>query len=205
MLSIQAHPNQAQAEAGFRRETAAGIPLTAGHRLFKDASHKPEVCVALSEFWVLHGFKAPEAIAETLDSVPELLRLAPRFRDDLAATGKDPQARRSLLRVFYEHVMTAPQEVIDEAVGPLIDRLVVRRNGRVTGRDSPDYWAVRAAAQFMLPDGHYDRGIVSIYLLNLIRLMPGEGSTFPPASFIRTSRARPWRSWPAPTTWCAAD
>jgi mannose-6-phosphate isomerase len=40
----------------------------------------------------------------------------------------------------------------------------------------PDFWAVRAAREFPLPDGHRDRGIFSIYLLNLVRLQPGEAT-----------------------------
>ncbi len=175
MLSIQAHPNQQQAAAGFERENAAGIPLTARHRLFKDANHKPEACVALSEFWALHGFKTPEAIAETLDAVPELSTVAPGFRRGLASARTDDQARRELVRVLYEDVMNAPQEVIDRALAPLVARLAGRRDDGRLRKDSPDYWALRATAGGAPPGGHVDRGITSIYLLNLVRLLPGEG------------------------------
>ncbi|MFF1876100.1 type I phosphomannose isomerase catalytic subunit, partial [Kitasatospora herbaricolor] len=41
-LSLQAHPSNAQAAAGFARENAAGIPLDSPDRNYKDASHKPE-------------------------------------------------------------------------------------------------------------------------------------------------------------------
>ncbi|MDF2563432.1 MAG: mannose-6-phosphate isomerase, class, partial [Microbacterium sp.] len=47
-LSIQAHPSKAQAEAGFAREEAAGIPRDAADRTYRDANHKPELIVALS-------------------------------------------------------------------------------------------------------------------------------------------------------------
>ncbi len=57
MLSIQVHPTKAEAEKGFARENEAGIPLSASNRNYKDDNHKPEVMVALSEFWLLHGFK----------------------------------------------------------------------------------------------------------------------------------------------------
>jgi mannose-6-phosphate isomerase len=46
-LSIQAHPNIEQAIEGFNRENQAGISLTAAHRNYKDAGHKPEMIVAL--------------------------------------------------------------------------------------------------------------------------------------------------------------
>lgn len=48
-LSIQAHPSKAQAEAGFAREEADGIPRDAPERTYRDANHKPELIVALSE------------------------------------------------------------------------------------------------------------------------------------------------------------
>jgi len=55
-LSIQAHPNKAQAVAGFRRETELGIPLDAPNRSYKDANHKPELVVPLTRFTALAGF-----------------------------------------------------------------------------------------------------------------------------------------------------
>ena len=56
-LSIQAHPNSAQAVAGFERENAAGVPLDASNRNYKDDRHKPEMIVALVDgFEALCGF-----------------------------------------------------------------------------------------------------------------------------------------------------
>jgi len=40
----------------FEEEDAKGIALNALNRNYKDKNHKPEVMVALSEFWLLHGF-----------------------------------------------------------------------------------------------------------------------------------------------------
>jgi mannose-6-phosphate isomerase class I len=40
-------------------------------------------------------------------------------------------------------------------------------------------WALRAARTFPLPAGHRDRGILSIYLLNLVHLRPGQGTYQP--------------------------
>ncbi|MEO6116337.1 MAG: type I phosphomannose isomerase catalytic subunit, partial [Pseudolysinimonas sp.] len=58
-LSLQAHPTTAQAEAGFAAENAAGIPLDAPERNYKDAFHKPELIYALSDpFRALCGFRA---------------------------------------------------------------------------------------------------------------------------------------------------
>ena len=57
-LSLQAHPNAAQARLGFSRENARGVPLDAAHRNYKDAFPKPELIYALSPtFDVLCGFR----------------------------------------------------------------------------------------------------------------------------------------------------
>ncbi len=61
-LSIQAHPDAAQAREGFARENAAGIPLDAAERCYRDANHKPELLCALTPFWALRGFRAPHEI-----------------------------------------------------------------------------------------------------------------------------------------------
>ena len=61
-LSIQAQPSKAQAEAGFAREEAAGIPRDAAERTYRDDNHKPELIVALSEtFRALAGLQIGRA------------------------------------------------------------------------------------------------------------------------------------------------
>jgi mannose-6-phosphate isomerase len=80
-LSIQAHPNKAQAEEGFAAETAAGIALDAPNRNYKDANHKPEILCALSEFWALNGFREIRQMLELLDEA-QLHTIGPE-RDSL--------------------------------------------------------------------------------------------------------------------------
>ncbi len=180
MLSIQAHPTKQQAEEGFARENAAGIALNAPHRNYKDDNHKPEVHIALTDFWMLHGFRPLEEIAGILRAVPELTPLMPDFGERLARAGGSEEARRTLLRELYARAMRMPQEEADALLAPLLERL---RREAADDRDSPDFWALRAAEHFPLPGGHLDRGIVSIYLLNLVRLRPGQG-TYQPAGTL---------------------
>jgi len=85
-LSLQAHPDPAQARAGFEREEAAGIPLDAPERNYKDRSAKPELLYALSdEFRALSGFRS---VAETrlvlggLVDDPRVAPLAARLETD---------------------------------------------------------------------------------------------------------------------------
>ena len=180
MLSIQAHPTLVQARQGFARENAEGVPIDAGRRNYKDDNHKPEIGLALTDFWMLHGFRPLEQIAETLDRTVELGPLMPAFSQRLKAAGHDHETRRGLLRELYNNVMTLPQEQVDVLLNELLARL-----GEKTpiSKQGPDYWALRAAEHFPLPGGHRDRGIFSIYLLNLLHLQPGQG-TFQPAGVL---------------------
>ncbi len=66
-LSVQAHPDAAQARAGFDREEAAGIPRDAAHRNYRDPRAKPELVVALTDFEVLCGFRPWEESRALLD------------------------------------------------------------------------------------------------------------------------------------------
>lgn len=56
-LSLQTHPDAAQAADGFRREDAAGIGLDDPTRIYRDPNAKPEVLCALTPFDALCGFR----------------------------------------------------------------------------------------------------------------------------------------------------
>ena len=180
MLSIQAHPTKKQAEEGFARENAAGIDLQASGRNYKDDNDKPEVAVALTEFWMLHGFRPPEQIAEMFRTVPELHSIMPDFPEKLVRTETTVQARRALLQDLYRAVMTTPQDRIDLLLNTLITRLA---RTDTSDKNDPGHWAARASETFCPVGGHCDRGIFSIYLLNLVHLGPGQG-TFQPAGTL---------------------
>ncbi len=157
MLSIQAHPTKEQAEAGFQRENEAGIPLDARHRNYKDDNHKPELMVALTDFWLLHGFKPMPDIKDTIHRVPEFEAL-----QSLVANGE--------IYALYKYIMEMPQADVDAMLQPLEARLT-RSNPE---KNSPDYWAKQAFSDHPPKNGDYDRGVFSIYLLNLLKLKPGE-------------------------------
>lgn len=168
MLSIQCHPNKRQALEGFERENRAGIPLDAPHRNYKDDNHKPEMNLAVTEFWMLYGFKPAEEIEDAIK------RNAPEFAG--AMTGF--AGRRYPIRKLYERIMSMSQDETDRVLSPLIQRLESEDRGNgLFAKSSPHFWALRAARNpgFKPSSGKYDRGIFSIYLLNLVRLSPGEG------------------------------
>lgn len=162
MLSIQAHPNKKQAEAGFLKENKLGIPLSAPQRSYKDDNHKPELMVALSEFWLLHGFRAKEEISLMLEEVSEFHSLRAFFKDEN-------------IYHLYKSIMELPQDRVDAILAPLDIKLTPAfQSGRLS-KTQAHYWAAVACKENMLPAGHYDRGILSIFLFNLLRLQPGEG------------------------------
>lgn len=78
-LSLQTHPSREQAIAGFAREEAAGIPVDAPTRIYRDEHPKPELICALTPFDALCGFRPVHATAALLDELG-LTELAVRLR-----------------------------------------------------------------------------------------------------------------------------
>jgi mannose-6-phosphate isomerase len=169
MLSIQVHPTKKAAVEEFAKENAKGVALNAPNRNYKDDNHKPELMAALSEFYLLHGFKTPEAMRKTLSTVPELAFLLPFFENDNYAK-------------LYEEVMQMDQQKVNEHLQPLLDRIVPPYKNNELKKDNADFWAARAALTFN-EGNNIDRGIFSVYLLNLVHIQPG-GAIFQDAGIL---------------------
>ena len=161
MLSIQVHPSKAAAEKEFARENAEGIPIDSVLRNYKDDNHKPELMVALSDFWLLHGFKPKKEITNTLLNIAELKELLPVYND-------------SGYEGLFKHVMEMPQEDVNRILQPLINNLATIYKDKQPDKFDEDYWVAKAAYSFP-HQGKTDRGIFSIYLFNLVHLKKGEG------------------------------
>jgi mannose-6-phosphate isomerase len=157
MLSIQVHPTKAAAEAGFAREEAAGIDLTAPHRTYRDDNHKPELGVALTDFYLLHGFKPKATILRLLRVIPGWDTLLPILEEHGVAG-------------LYEHVMSADQSIVDQLAQGAIDSLGPKSD---EGKESLAYWTHQAIEKYS-KNGHHDRGIFSIWWMNIVHLHPGE-------------------------------
>ena len=159
MLSIQVHPTREEALKGFEREEALGMPIDAPNRNYKDRNHKPEVMIALSEFWLLHGF-SPE-ISNVLKEVPELLPLLPILE-------------REGLESLYRTVMEMPSHRVDELLKPLAERIVPQYLQDGLDKGSPHFWAARVMSESAPDFNGLDRGIFSIYFFNVLHLKPGQ-------------------------------
>lgn len=162
MLSIQAHPSKRQAVLGYRQENERGIPLDAPNRLFKDANHKPEVMVALSDFWLLHGFRSKPAIEKTLRQMEGWSDLLRTFGSGDAFS-------------LYRYIMEMPQAQVDQLLKPLAGRLRQAVKEGTLSKSQPEFWAARAFENYGSLEDAYDRGIFSIFLFNLVHLKKGEG------------------------------
>lgn len=159
MLSIQVHPTLPDAKAGFLRENESGIPLDAPNRNYKDDNHKPEIMVALSDFWLLHGFAS-----DIHNRLEEYDFLRP-YRELYVQGG---------LKALYEHLMEMPQEQVNDTLSDHLANIQQRYHAGQLDKISPDFWAARAAITFNTGID-IDRGIFSIYLFNILNLSPGEG------------------------------
>ncbi|MCX8019390.1 MAG: mannose-6-phosphate isomerase, class I [Chitinophagaceae bacterium] len=169
MLSIQVHPDKKQAQEGFARENQAGIPISAPHRNYKDDNHKPELIVALSDFYALQGFKSPDLLEKTLNEIPELKPLYPVFSQ---------QGYKGL----YRHVMEMAQQDVNSMLVPLAEKLLpLAEQGKIPA-DSQEYYAAMALKKYW-NSGNPDKGILSVFFMNLVHLKPGEG-LFQPAGMI---------------------
>lgn len=160
MLSIQVHPTKIEAEKGFKRENEEGIPLNAAHRNYKDDNHKPEIMVALSEFWLLHGFLPKDKLTEVLKSIPEFTHLLPVF-EEKGYFG------------LYKTVMEQSEEASNQILQPLVDRLLPLYKAGKLDKSSPDYWAAKAV-DTSKDTSILDKGIYSIYFFNVVKVDKGE-------------------------------
>ncbi|WP_176722400.1 mannose-6-phosphate isomerase, class I [Candidatus Thiosymbion oneisti] len=166
-LSIQAHPDKRQAQAGFERENRLGIRSDAPNRNYHDNNHKPELIVALTEFYALCGFRPLDELGAVLASVPEL--------SDLAA---DDRPTRESLIDLYTRVMRMDQTEVDAILTPLVRRLQEETARQAFSKEQTEYWVLQADSVFS-NDGHRDRGLFSLFLLNLVHLLPGEAMYLP--------------------------
>ena len=160
MLSIQVHPNKKAAVLEFANENKLGTPLNAPNRNYKDDNHKPELMMALSDFWLLHGFQNPRRLVKTIKAVPEFSFMLPVFE-------------KGSYKALYELVMTMEQSKVNAVLQPLLDRIIPLYKDGALQKDNPDFWAARAALTFNEGD-KIDRGIFSVYLFNVLQLKKGE-------------------------------
>lgn len=165
-LSLQAHPSKLQAEEGFARENAAGIELTAANRNYKDDNHKPELIVALTEFYAMAGFR-PLAQTRRLFAALECEELA-HYEGMLDA---DPAAEGDSLRALFTTWITIPGAKRKELISA-----VVAAGERLRNTQAGEPWMATVMGTVAKLNEQYpgDIGVLGALLLNHIVLQPGE-------------------------------
>jgi mannose-6-phosphate isomerase len=165
-LSIQAHPDLIQARQGFMRENEKGIPIDAPQRVYRDNNHKPEIICALTPFWALNGFRQIDEIINELykSGCPHLLTRLDIFSHNPGTPG---------LREFFHSIMTMKEDERRKTIDALLS-FAENHTG-----DNPSYkWIIALNKEY--PN---DIGIISVLLLNLVRLKPQEAMFLPPRQF----------------------
>ncbi|MFJ8079029.1 mannose-6-phosphate isomerase, class I [Streptomyces sp. NPDC096205] len=156
-LSLQVHPDAAQAAEGFAREEERRIPLDAPQRSYRDPHHKPEMIVALGPFEGLCGFRPAGASADLLEALGvaglgpyvEVLRSAPE--------------ERALREVFTDFLSPAPG-LLDDVTDALT---------RAT-REGGERAALFDVYDRIAKAHPGDPGVLAALLVRHVRLEPGE-------------------------------
>ncbi|MET9534538.1 mannose-6-phosphate isomerase, class I [Streptomyces sp. NPDC006649] len=153
-LSLQVHPDLAQAKEGYEDEERRGVPVDAPHRNYKDANHKPELICALTPFDGLCGFRAPAESADLLAAL-DVDSLKP-YVDILRAHPEEAALREVLTAVL--------------SADPAGMKTTVTEAAAAAERLGGAYAAYASLAH------HYpgDPGVLAAMLLNHVQLQPGE-------------------------------
>ena len=160
-LSIQAHPTRVQAEQGFARENAVGLDPDSPNRNYRDANHKPEVIVALSDFSALCGFR-PSAERDTI--IAELINQGIPGSSELAS------AVAAGLDTAVEWILTR---------GDGVDQLVEALSAGIRAPSDAVVDDALEIAQMLSAHFPGDPGVAVSILLNHVMLRPGEALFLP--------------------------
>lgn len=154
-LSIQVHPDLAQAKAGFLRENQLNIALSDPIRNYKDPNHKPELTYAITPFYALNGFReCSEIIAlfelldcQALSSILHDFKLYPTEKG---------------LEQFFKAILTLTEAQKTDAIA--------RLQQQANRFDDLTQWAIQKISQTYTDD----IGLLMPLVLNVLCLQPNQ-------------------------------
>lgn len=152
-LSIQVHPNKHNSEMGFAKENAAGIPMDAAERNYKDPNHKPELVFALTPFLAMNAFREFSEIVSLLQPVSGAHTAIAHFL-------QEPNAER--LSQLFASLLNMQGDEKSRALAVL--------KAALNSQQGEPWRTIRVISEFY-PD---DSGLFSPLLLNVVKLNPGE-------------------------------
>lgn len=161
-LSIQTHPDKKMAERLHQEQP----------HIYKDANHKPEMAIAITDFEALCGFRPPSEIATFLGSTPEFAALIPPaiaddFRKLAGSSSPDGAQERAALKNLFAAVMTAEKDIF----AAHLSKLIKRYEG---GGESPAEKEIRELVLRINNQFPVDIGTFCAFILNYVRMVSGE-------------------------------
>lgn len=164
-LSLQVHPTTDDARAGFDAEEAAGVPLDAASRVYRDRNPKPEMIVALTPMVVLAGFRPAASVRRDLERAghPDAAPLLEALR---------AESQPAALATYVRLALGLPD------AADLVD--AVARTGREPDAGPSLRAAADAAAHF--PG---DPGVLVALAMHRVDLAPGE-ACFTPVGMVHS-------------------
>ena len=174
-LSIQAHPNKAQAIEGFERENRAGIAPDAPDRCYRDSNHKPEIICALTPFTGMCGFRNPDEIQSLISNFFSQSHKNTKLKKDskdlaFSSAISAPlrlceRNNKERLRSFLENLFGLSHEVRNAITEYILSI------GESEVRGGVVEWEIMRNFARLYPG---DPAVIAPLYLNIFRLEPGE-------------------------------
>lgn len=193
-LSIQAHPDKKQAEEGWKREKGNGPN-------YKDDNHKPELISAVTDFWALNGFRNLNDIIRQFEKL--------KIKNFSAALNKLKMGKnlneKGSLKLFYKSIMNISLIEKSKIIKKILFKAKIKYSlyiiffffSKRIYNHFREYWILKAVKSLKsiiekdFLNGKIELrernektvealyGIISIFLLNLVHLKPGQAMFLP--------------------------
>lgn len=158
-LSIQAHPNKQRA------------PILHAEKpdKYKDPNHKPEMAIALTPFEAMCGFRPVSEIQNYMVKYPELGALVGGDVLSSVSDSSSTEEKKTALRTMFRNFMDCSDDVAKAQISSICNRV-----GSITPVDDDEKFVLELIPRINT-DFPGDRGLFCPFILNCMRLNPGEG------------------------------
>ena len=158
-LSIQAHPNKKRA------------PILHAEKpdKYKDPNHKPEMAIALTPFEAMCGFRPVSEIQNYMSRYPELGALVGKDVLSSVSDSSSADEKKTALRSMFRNFMDCSDDVAKEQISSICNRI-----SSITPADDDEKFLLELIPRINT-DFPGDRGLFCPFILNCMKLKPGEG------------------------------
>ncbi|MCG8569723.1 MAG: mannose-6-phosphate isomerase, class I [Spirochaetes bacterium] len=184
-LSLQVHPNKQQAKRGFLKEEGKGPN-------YKDKNHKPEIVYTLTPFEALMGFRDIQDIIQQFSDfqIKQFKPFLNTLTQQSNGAGDDEEKKQDALKQFFYSLMNLEERKTKKVIKKL-KKIAIKRFSYYPNIHSYEYWVLKclennkSAVKKEIANGKLkpeekktkliqaNRGIIIIYLLNLVLFQPG--------------------------------